>query len=103
MPTVPPLNPDALSPAALKRLVIELLVRVTKWDDEIRALRDKLAHLKALPKRPKLAPGGMDKAAEPGNWAKVKAARRITVTAPDTSHNTKELLPTGRRPDMLVS
>src|SRR5512134_2788398 len=76
MPAVSPIDLDALSPDDLKRLVVELLMRMAAQDEEIRALRDENAHLKALPKRPKLAPGGMDKATEPDRRAKVKAGRR---------------------------
>ena len=71
MPTPAPLDLEALSLDDLKRLVVELLLRVAAQEDEIRALREENAHLKSLPKRPKLAPGGMDN--EP---AKLKAARR---------------------------
>jgi Transposase IS66 family len=46
---------------------------VSALEEENRSLRDENARLKALPKRPKLAPGGMDRATEPD---KVKAARR---------------------------
>ncbi len=81
MPTPAPLDLEALSLEALslddlKRLVVELLLRVAAQEDEIRALREENAHLKSLPKRPKLAPGGMDKATEPDKRAKLKAARR---------------------------
>jgi len=76
MPTPAPLDLEALSLDDLKRLVVELLLRVAAQEDEIRALREENAHLKSLPKRPKLAPGGMDKATEPDKCAKVKAARR---------------------------
>ncbi len=60
MPTPAPLDLEALSLDDLKRLVVELLLRVAAQEDEIRALREENAHLKSLPKRPKLAPGGMD-------------------------------------------
>src|SRR3954470_6683936 len=39
-------------------------------------LRAENARLKALPKKPKLAPGGMDKATEPDKRARTKQARR---------------------------
>jgi hypothetical protein len=74
MPTPAPLDLEALSLDDLKRLVVELLLRVAAQEDEIRALREENAHLKSLPKRPKLAPGGMDN--EPDKRAKLKAARR---------------------------
>ena len=93
MPTPAPLDLEALSPDDLKRLVVELLLRVAAQEDEIRALREENAHLKSLPKRPKLAPGGMDKATEPDKRAKVKAARRQkrkARTGPRTPPATEE-------------
>src|SRR3954463_884155 len=78
----PPLpDLDALSADGLKRLVVQLLARVAALEGENRRLRggeappQKLAkgagaggreppRLKKLPKRPRLAPGGMDRAAE---------------------------------------
>lgn len=74
MPSPPPVDLDALSLDDLKRLVVELLVRVTTQDEEIRALREENARLKTLPKQPKLAPGSMDKATELDKRAKTKAA-----------------------------
>ena len=76
MPTPPFLDLDALSLDDLKRLVSELLVGVSALEEENRSLRDENARLKALPKRPKLAPGGMAPATEPDKRGQVKAARR---------------------------
>lgn len=76
MPTPPPIDLDALSLDALKRLVVDLLVRVETLEGENRRLRDELAAAKKVPKRPQLAPGGMDKATDPDKRAKEKAARR---------------------------
>ena len=76
MPSPPPIDLDALSLDDLQRLVVELLVRVTALEEENRALRDELAQARKVPQRPKLAPGGMDKATEPDKRATVKAARR---------------------------
>src|SRR3954469_5909976 len=60
----PPLpDPDALSADGLKRLVVQLLARVAALEEENRRLREENARLKKLPKRPRLAPGGMDRAA----------------------------------------
>src|SRR3954462_6434531 len=56
---------DALSPDGLKRLVVQLLARMAALEEENRQLRDENARLKDLPKRPKLAPGGMGRATEP--------------------------------------
>lgn len=76
MPIAAPPDLNALSSDALKRLVAELLGRVAVLEEENRALRDENAHLKSLPKRPKLAPGGMDKASETDKRAKAKSGRR---------------------------
>jgi hypothetical protein len=74
---VPPLsNLDALSLDELKEVVVELLVRVSAQEEEIRHLREQNARLKDLPKKPKLASGGMDKATEPNPLAQSKARRR---------------------------
>src|SRR4051794_39789926 len=62
----PPLpDPDALSADELKRLVARLLARVAALEEENRRLREENARLKDLPKRPRLAPRGMDRATEP--------------------------------------
>ena len=45
-------------------------------EEENQQLRAESARLKALPKKPKLAPGGMDKASEPDKRARTKQARR---------------------------
>src|SRR4051794_18426652 len=75
--SVPPLpDPDALSLDELKKLVVQLLVRVSALEEEIQQLRAENARLKALPQKPKLAPGGMDKASELDKRARTKQARR---------------------------
>jgi hypothetical protein len=74
--TTPPLDLDALSLNDLKKLVVQLLVEGTRLRDENRQLREEVARLKDLPKRPKLAPGGMDPATEPDPSAQSKAHRR---------------------------
>jgi hypothetical protein len=75
--SVPPLSDlDAVSLDELKKLVVQLLVRVSALEEEIQQLRAENARLKALPKKPKLAPGGMDKATEPNKRARTKEARR---------------------------
>src|SRR3954464_3846776 len=59
----PPLpDPDALSADELKRLVARLLARVAALEEENRRLREENAHLKKLPKRPRRARGGRDRA-----------------------------------------
>jgi hypothetical protein len=75
MPT-PPLDLDAVSFEELKKLVVQLLVEVTALREENRQLREDIARLKDLPKKPKLAPGGMDKASEPDRRARTRQARR---------------------------
>ena len=67
---------DALSPDGLKRLVAQLLGRVVAREEENRQLRDENARLKALPKRPKLAPGGMDQATGPDKGQATRRQRR---------------------------
>src|SRR5689334_17007446 len=66
----PPLpDLDTLAADGLKRLVARLLARVAVLEEENRRLREENARLKDLPKRPKLAPGGMDRATEPAGRA----------------------------------
>jgi hypothetical protein len=73
----PPLpDLDALSLDELKKLVVQLLVRVLALEEEIQQLRAENGRLKDLPKKPKLAPGGMDKASESDKRARTKQARR---------------------------
>ena len=71
--SVPPLpDLDTLSLDELKKLVVQLLVRVSTLEEENQQLRAENGRLKALPKNPKLAPGGMDKGRCPGpccKWA----------------------------------
>src|SRR3954452_4798147 len=75
--SVPPLpDLDTLSLDELKKLVVQLLVRVSVLEEENRQLRAENGRLKDLPKKPKLAPGGMDRASEPDKRAKTKQARR---------------------------
>ena len=68
---------DALSPDGLKRLLAQLLARMAALEEENRQLRDENARLKDLPKRPKLAPAGMDLASGPDRQAASKAACRL--------------------------
>src|SRR3954451_23884521 len=81
----PPLpDPDALSTDELKRLVARLLARVAALEEENRRLREENARLKDLPRRPKLAPGGMDRATQPGGGAgRGAGAGRAGGSAPD--------------------
>ena len=83
---------DAQSPDGLKRLVAQLLARMAALEEENRQLRDENARLKDLPKRPKLALGGMDRAtgrdpqaaAEAGRRSRRRKARRGRRTPPAT-------------------
>src|SRR3954471_22978362 len=79
----PPLpDLDALSADGLKRLVVQLLARVAALEEENRRLREENARLKKLPKRPRLAPGGMDRAA--GARRRRRTARGGRRTPPAT-------------------
>src|SRR3954464_653458 len=69
MSSAPQPDPDALSADELKRLVARLLARVAALEEENRRLREENARLKDLPRRPKLAPGGMDRATGPAGRA----------------------------------
>ena len=67
---------DMLPLDELKRLVVQLLARVSALEEEIRQLREENARLKALPKRPKLAPGSLDQASGPDQPAKARRRGR---------------------------
>ena len=68
----PPPDIDALSPAELKSLVLELLDEREEFRRTIGALRDEIARLKGGPGRPdikanvkpQIQPSGMEKASE---------------------------------------
>src|SRR3954447_21688051 len=109
----PPLpDPDALSADELKRLVARLLARVAALEEENRRLREGKARLKKLPKRPRLAPGGMDRAAGArrrrrtgrggGRTPPATEERVLTVAAPPGSrrkgyepYTVQDLVPVG--------
>jgi hypothetical protein len=78
MSSAPPLDLDTLSLDDLKKLVVQLLRRVALLEEENQRLREEIARLKALPKRPKLAPGSMDQASELGlsPHSKTRSRRR---------------------------
>src|SRR5215217_507122 len=88
---------DALSAGELKRLVVQLLGRVAALEEENRRLHEENARLKDLPKRPKLAPGGMDRATEPAGRAETRRRRRTTRggrrTPPVTEERTLTVAP----------
>jgi hypothetical protein len=81
---------DALSTDELKRLVVQLLGRVSALEEENRRLREENARLKSLPKRPKLAPGGMDRATEPAGRAEARRRRRTRRGGRRTPQVTEE-------------
>lgn len=76
MSVPPPPDLDALSLDELKKLVVQLLIEVTALREENQQLGAENARLKDLPKKPKLTPGGMDKATEPDKRARTKEAPR---------------------------
>jgi hypothetical protein len=90
MSTPPPSDLDTLSRDELKRLVIRLLGRVSALEEENRCLRAENARLKDLPKRPKLAPGGMDRATELAGRAKARRRRRASRNGKRTPPVTEE-------------
>src|SRR3954469_8532906 len=92
----PPLpDLDALSADGLKRLVVQLLARGAAREEGTGGLREENARLKKLPKRPRLAPGGMDRAAGArrrrrtgrggGGPPRATEERVLTVAAPPGS------------------
>src|SRR5215218_9276873 len=62
---VPPADPDTLSPAEPKALVVELLGKVAALEQRLAAQREEIARLKGLKGRPPLKPSGMERATEP--------------------------------------
>src|SRR6478735_7994954 len=91
----PPLpDPDALSADGLKRLVVQLLARVAALEEENRRLREENARLKKLPKRPRLAPGGMDRATGPaGARRRRRTGRGGRRTPPATEERVLTVAP----------
>src|SRR5215213_9652298 len=61
----PPSDLDALSPTALKALVLELLSKVAALEQTVAAQRAEIARLKGLKGPPALKPSGMEKASAP--------------------------------------
>jgi hypothetical protein len=67
---------DTRSLDELKQLVAQLLARSAALEEENRQLREENTRLKGLPKRPKLAPGGMEQASGPDRPAKARRRGR---------------------------
>ena len=79
---VPPVDPDALSPAELKALVVELLAKVAEYERTVAAQREEIARLKGLKGRPKIKPSGMEQATEPTPPRDGKGRRRRGKVVP---------------------
>src|SRR5271163_851108 len=92
----PPPDFDALSPAELKSLVLELFEKLAESQRTIAALRDEIARLKGGPGRPdikaNIKPSGMEKASEPEPRKPLgKERRRGGVRAKLTIHEERKL------------
>src|SRR3954469_700061 len=82
----PPTDLDALSPAELKALVLELLGKVAELERTVAAQREEIARLKGLKGRPAIKPSGMEQATEPklprdraGRRGRGKVVPRVAV------------------------
>jgi len=61
----PPIDPDRLSKAELKRLVVKQWEELAELHRVVAALRDEIARLKGGPPRPNIKPSGMEQATDP--------------------------------------
>ncbi|MGH7082472.1 MAG: IS66 family transposase, partial [Acetobacteraceae bacterium] len=76
--TSPP-DLDALTPAQLKELVIQLLGEVATLRQTVASQREEIARLKGLKGRPEIKPSGMEAATEPPKPPKSEKRRRGKV------------------------
>lgn len=72
---VPRLDVDHLSGTELRRLVDELLGEVARLAEENAALRDEVARLKGLKRRPKVKPSGMEQSTAPRSGRRKRKPR----------------------------
>ena len=79
---VPAADPDTLSPAELKALVVELLAKVAELERTVAAQREEIARLKGLKGRPPIKPSGMEQASEPKPSRDSEARRRRGKVVP---------------------
>jgi hypothetical protein len=79
---VPAADPDTLSPAELKALVVELLAKVAELERTVAAQREEIARLKGLKGRPPIKPSGMEQASEPKPPCASEARRRRGKVVP---------------------
>src|SRR4051794_33314746 len=97
---------DTRSLDELKQLVAQLLARSAALEEENRQLREENARLKGLPKRPKLAPGGMGQASGPDRPAKARRRGRKRRggrrTPPVTEERTLGVIPSPGSSDLWL-
>ena len=84
----PPFEPDALNPAQLKELVVQLLSEVAALKQTVAAQREEIARLKGLKGPPSIKPSGMEQATarsplQPGGGKPVRGKVRPRVSIED--------------------
>ena len=100
----PPFNIDALSPAELKALVVDLVGQVSALSRLVAEQRDEIARLKGLNGRPdikpNMSPNGMEKASRPALGPKPERRGGGPKTSRRTFHEErviKAAVPAGSR------